>query len=56
MAGDIPQDYRKDFGYLEELSSKGSLQASNSIYQKLKEKSQNLPGLKRALESLSVKY
>ncbi len=56
MAGDIPQDYRKDFSYLEELSSKGALQASNAIYQKLKGKSQNLPGLKRALESLNVRH
>ena len=52
----IPDDYKKDFNYLEELSRKGSLQASNSIYKKLKEKARNLPELKRALDSLSVNH
>jgi hypothetical protein len=52
----IPGDYRKDFAYLEGLSSKGQLQASNSIYQKLKNAGRNLPELQRALNTLKVNY
>lgn len=51
----IPEQYRKEFAYLENLSNKGSLQASNSIFQKLKGKS-NLPELQRALATLRVNY
>jgi hypothetical protein len=56
MAGDVPNDYLKDFNYLKDLSNRGTLQASNSIYKKLDEKAKNLPGLRRALDSLSVNY
>lgn len=52
----IPDQYKGDFSYLEGLSNKGSLQASNNIYKSLKEKSKNLPELKRALDTLNVNY
>lgn len=52
----IPDDYKKDFNYLEELSQKGTLRADNSIYKKLKDKARNLPDLKRALDTLNVNY
>ncbi|WP_193777205.1 hypothetical protein [Rhodococcus sp. YH3-3] len=56
MSGDIPDSYRKDFNYLRDLSAKGALLASNSIYQSLDSKARNLPGLRRALDSLNVRY
>ncbi len=56
MAGDVPDQYRKDFEYLKEKSSKGQLTADNSIYKKLDDKARNLPGLRRALNSLNVRY
>ena len=46
----------KDFNYLEELSRRGTLQASNAIYQKLKDRARNLPELSRALNTLNVNY
>lgn len=52
----IPDDYKKDFNYLDELSRKGTLRADNNIYKKLKEKARNLPDLKRALDALSVNH
>lgn len=52
----IPNDYRKDFAYLDDLSNKGRLQVSNSIYQKLKRAARNLPELQRALNTLRVNY
>lgn len=52
----IPDDYRKDFAYLEGLSNKRQLQASNSIYQKLKNAARQLPELQRALNTLRVNY
>lgn len=53
---DIPQDYRKDFDYLKGKSANGSLQHDNNILKKLEEKAKNLPGLKRALDTLNVNY
>lgn len=56
MAGDVPNDYLKDINYLKELPERGSLLATNSVYKELDQKAKNLPGLRRALSSLSVKY
>lgn len=52
----IPEGYKKDFQYLEGLSDKGALHASNSIYKSLKDKARNLPELQRALDTLRVNY
>lgn len=56
MAGDVPDRYLKDFQYLKGLSDKGTLQASNQIYKSLDQKAKDLPGLRRALNTLSAKY
>lgn len=56
MAGDVPDQYMKDFQYLKGLSDRGTLQASNPIYKSLDAKAKSLPGLRRALNSLSVRY
>ena len=56
MAGDVPDDYKKDFTYLKSQSDRGQLTNSNSIYKKLDQKAKNLPGLRRALNSLNVRY
>ena len=53
---EIPPDYRKDFGYLKDLSDKHSLKSNNAILQKLEQKAKNLPGLKEALEKLNINY
>lgn len=52
----LPQQYRDDFDYLEGLSKRGTLQASNQIYQKLKKAGETLPEVKRALKTLNVNY
>lgn len=52
----LPEDYKKDFAYLEELSNKGNLQASNNIFKALKEKAKKMPELQRALSALNVNY
>lgn len=52
----IPEDYKKDFAYLKELSDKGSLKNGNAILQKLESAARNLPGLKNALGSLNINY
>jgi hypothetical protein len=56
MSGDVPADYLKDFNYLKEKSAKSALYNDNAIYKKLDDKARNLPGLRRALNSLSVKF
>jgi hypothetical protein len=52
----LSAQYKKDFAYLEDLSNRGRLHASNDIYKNLKAKAQNLPELKRALDTLNVQY
>lgn len=52
----LPDQYRKDFAYLEDLSRKGTLGASNAIYQRLKDKARSLPEVQRALDTLRVNY
>jgi hypothetical protein len=42
--------------YLKEKSDKGALYNNNSIYKKLDDRAKSLPGLRRALNSLNVKY
>ena len=56
MAGDVPDDYKKDFAYLKSKSDSGQLLSSNSIYKTLDQKAKNLPGLRRALNSLNIRY
>lgn len=56
MAGDIPNDYQKDFDYLKDKSNKGQLYSDNNIYKKLDDKARNLPGLRRALSTLNIRY
>ena len=56
MAGDVPDDCKKDFTYLKGKSDNGQLLSSNSIYKALDQKAKNLPGLRRALNTLNVKY
>jgi hypothetical protein len=43
VAGDVPDQYMKDFQYLKGLSEKGALRAGNSIYKSLDQKAKNLP-------------
>ena len=52
----IPDDYKKDFAYLKELSDRGSLRDGNAVLQKLQSAARNLPGLTRALATLNVHY
>jgi hypothetical protein len=52
----IPDDYKKDFAYLKDLSDKGSLRNGNAILQKLESAARQLPGLKNALATLNVHY
>jgi hypothetical protein len=56
VAGDIPDQYKKDFQYLKQQSDRGTLLNTNAIYKILDEKAKNLPGLRRALNTLDVKY
>ena len=56
MAGDIPDQYKKDFNYLQDKARKGELYNDNAVYKKLAEKARLLPGLQRALDSLDLKY
>ncbi|WP_186376985.1 hypothetical protein [Curtobacterium pusillum] len=56
MSSDVPSDYQKDFDYLRDLGRRGTLRADNPVYRKLDDKARNLPGLKRALNTLSVRY
>lgn len=55
MAGNLGS-YEKDFKYLQELSNKGQLQASNGIYKKLAQQAKGYPPLARALDTLSVNW
>jgi hypothetical protein len=48
--------YENDFKYLKELSDKGALQATNSIFKDLDAKARNFPPLRRALDTLKVNY
>lgn len=52
----LPQQYRSDFEYLQGLSRRGTLQASNQILQKLEKAGAVLPEVKRALQTLSINY
>lgn len=53
---EIPDQYKKDFSYLKERSDKGTLMHNNAILQKLDNAARNLPGLRRALDTLKIQY
>jgi hypothetical protein len=52
----LSEQYKKDFAYLEQLSTRGQLDPSNQICRNLKAKAHNLPDLQRALDTLNVNY
>jgi hypothetical protein len=56
MAGDVPDQYQKDFTCLKGNSDRGLLYNDDAIYKRLDEKAKNLPGLRRASNSLDVRY